>query len=247
MLRVVLVEMGERVLAPFVPSLSENARLCLEKLGVQVRIRSKVQNITQHGVQLEGEFVPTAMVCWAAGVAPQPLATRLGVTPTRRGQIAVESDCSIPNFPEAFVIGDMAAFTPAGSEHPLPGLAPVAMQMGSAVAANIMRSLHDEARVPFKYLDKGIMATVGSSKAVLQFGKIRMTGFFAWWAWIAVHVFYIIGFRNRAMVLSEWGWAYLTRGRGSRVVTQSGSKNLQGLLESSLPAASQPAEAPKTA
>lgn len=219
MLRVVLVEMGPRVLAPFDARLSERAERDLVSLGVEVRTQAQVKKVNPWGIDLAEEFIPTGFVCWAAGVAPRPLGGRLGVACNPRGAVLVQSDCSLPEHPEAFCIGDMAAFVPEGATHPLPGLAPVAMQQASSVAKNIVRTLKGQPRVPFKYFDKGSMATIGRSRAVLQYGNFRMAGFLAWMAWIFVHVYYIIDFRNRALVLSEWFWAYLTQHRGARIIT----------------------------
>ena len=219
MLRVVLVEMGARVLAPFDPRLSARAAKDLASLGVEVRTEAQVKKVSPWGIDLSDEFIPTAFICWAAGVSPRPLGGRLGTPCNARGAVIVQSDCSLPDHPEVFCIGDMAAFTPEGAAHPLPGLAPVALQQAGSVAKNIIRTLKGQPRVPFKYFDKGSMATIGRSRAVLQYGNFRMAGFLAWMAWIFVHVYYIIDFRNRALVLSEWFWAYLTQHRGARIIT----------------------------
>ena len=226
MLRVVLVEMGPRVLAPFDPRLSARAQRDLASLGVEVRVGAQVNKVNPWGIDLVDEFIPTAFVCWAAGVAPRALGGRLGVACNPRGAVIVQDDCSLPEYPEAFCIGDMAAFTPEGAKHPLPGLAPVALQQAGSVAKNIVRSIKGQPRVPFKYFDKGSMATIGRSRAVLQYGNFRMAGFLAWLAWIFVHVYYIIDFRNRALVLSEWFWAYLTQHRGARIITPDKTRSV---------------------
>jgi NADH dehydrogenase len=221
MLRIVLVEMGPRVLAAFEPRLSARAQKDLAQLGVDVRIQGKVTDIAADSITLGDEHIPCSMVCWAAGVMPQRLAKHVGVTPTRRGNIPVTDDCSIDRHRQAFAIGDIASFIPKGQITPLPGVAPVAMQQASSVAANIKRDLRGKDRRPFVYFDKGIMATIGTSRAVLQYGKFRMAGLLAWLAWIFVHIYYIVGFRNRTLVMFNWFWAYLTKRRGARLIIQA--------------------------
>ena len=220
-IRITLVEMGNRLLTPFHESLSARAREDLEKLGVEVRTNAQVIDITEDGVRLQNETIPAAMICWAAGVEPRPLSRHLGVTANARGFIDVNQECAIPGHPEVFVIGDMAAFVPAGGTRPLPGVAPVAMQQAGSVAANIRRTLAGKPRRPFVYFDKGAMATIGTFRAVLQLNNLRMAGPLAWFAWIFVHIFYLIGFRNRALVLFEWFWSYLSQRRGARLITHS--------------------------
>ena len=217
-IRVVLIEMAPRVLTPFHPSLSANALRALQALKVEVRVGVAVENIQAEGVRIAGEFIPASVICWAAGVEPQPLAKRIGAAINSRGQVVVMQDCSLAGHPEVFAVGDIAAFTPAGANAPLPGLAPVAMQQGQSVANNIIRTLKNKPRVPFKYFDKGMMATIGRSRAVAQVGRLRFTGLIAWLAWIVVHVAFLIGFRNRVVVLFDWFWAYATQRRGARVI-----------------------------
>jgi NADH dehydrogenase len=221
MIRVVLVEMGARVLAGFEPRLSAQAAKDLAQLGVEVRTQAGVTKIDATGVTLGDEHICSSVICWAAGVKPRPLASRLGLPVNRRGAVDVQPDCSLGAFKNAFAIGDIATFVPAGKSSPLPGLAPVAMQQAANVAANIQRDLKGQPRKPFVYFDKGIMATIGTSRAVLQYGKFRMSGFLAWMAWIFVHVYYIIGFRNRTLVMFNWFWAYVTKRRGARLIPQS--------------------------
>ncbi len=221
MIRTILVEMGPRLLPAFEPSLSDKARRDLQQLGVEVRLGAAVTKIDATGVTLSDEHVPASVVCWAAGVKPRPLATCLGIATDRRGAIAVQADCSIGTAKNAFAIGDIASFTPAGDSRPLPGVAPVALQQASAVAQNIKRDLKGQARRPFVYFDKGMMATIGTSKAVLQYGKFRMSGLLAWLAWIFVHVYYIVGFRNRTLVLFNWFWAYAFKRRGARLIPEA--------------------------
>lgn len=220
-IRVILIEMAPRVLTPFHASLSAKAQRDLETLGVDVRTGTQVRDIRAEGVQLDAEFIPAAVTVWAAGVEPHSLARKLGITPTKRGQVAVGQDCAIPGHPEAFALGDIAEFIPAGTTTPLPGLAPVAMQQAVTVAANIQRSVAGKEREPFHYLDKGIMATIGTSRAVAQTGKLRFSGLLAWLAWIVVHIYYLIGFRNRLLVMFDWFWCYVTQRRGARVITHA--------------------------
>lgn len=237
--RVILLEAAPSMLLAFHPSLQQNAIDGLGKLGVEVRVNTKVTGITQEGVQLEGDFIPSELTVWAAGVSPQPLTAKVvGATPDKRGYLPVEQDCSLPGHPEAFAIGDIAAFVPKpqGQEvvaaavpgapapkpvRPLPGVAPVAQQQASHVAKMIRYDLSARPRKTFRYFDKGNMATIGKSRAVLEVGKLRMRGFFAWMAWLLVHVFLLIGFRNRVVVMFEWAVNYLSSHRGARLIPKS--------------------------
>lgn len=221
LVRVVLVEMMPSILAPFGEKLAGTARRQLTQMGVEVRTGANVERIGDNVIRIDGEDLICNMVCWTAGVKPQALAERLGVQLDKRGFVPVEQDCSIPGYPNAYVIGDMAAFYPPGAQRPLPGLAPVAMQEASCVARNIVRQLQGKPALPFKYVDKGIMATIGSGKALAKAGKVQLSGFVAWMAWIFVHVFYLIGFRSRSLVLFEWFWAYATHRRGARVIAEA--------------------------
>ncbi len=218
-IRVVLLEMADRVLLPFHPSLSDEARKQLEELGVEVRLGVKVTDVGDHYVEVDGERLPSAMTCWATGVKPVALAAALGA-PLERGRVVVEKDCSLTRDPKVFVLGDMAHFAPEAGGRPLPGVAPVAMQQARFVARAIQRDLRGLQREAFQYRDKGFMATVGRSRAVLEAGKIRMAGFVAWLGWLFVHVIYLVGFRNRLVVTLNWCWSYLTFRRGSRLIAQ---------------------------
>ena len=175
--RVVLVEMADRILMPFEPKLSESARLQLGELGVDVRVGVRVESIDRDGVLVGGEVIRCRTVLWAAGVRPNPLAASLGAARDRAGRIVVEPDCTVPNHREVFVIGDMAALIPAGASAPLPGISPVAIQEGHAAARNILRAKAGMPPEPFRYFDKGFMATIGKARAVAQLGRLRMTGF----------------------------------------------------------------------
>lgn len=217
--RVLLVEGGERVLASFDPSLSERAVLQLSELGVHVRTGTIVERIGDEGVILRsGEVLAASTVVWAAGVACSPLIAALGVDVDRMGRAKVSEDCSLPGHPDVFVIGD-AAHLLGPDQKPLPGVSPVAMQMGRNVAANIDNSLASQPRVPFRYVDKGSMATIGRSRAIAQVGNLKLSGLFAWLAWLLVHIWYLIGFRNRLLVLFDWSWSYFTYRRGARLIT----------------------------
>jgi NADH:ubiquinone reductase (H+-translocating) len=220
--RVVLIEMQDRLLpGGFDQKLAVAAKRQLEQIGVEVRLCSAVQRIDELGIELENEHIPTATVLWTAGVRAEELTGSLGVELDRAGRVQVLPDCSIPAHPEAFAIGDIARFVPEGSDQPLPGIAPVAMQQGRHVAAVITAVIQGDDRPPFRYRDKGIMATVGRSRAVVQSGggRLKMSGFFAWVVWIFIHIWYLIGFRNRVSVLLNWAWNYVTYGQGARLIT----------------------------
>jgi NADH:ubiquinone reductase (H+-translocating) len=217
--RVVLVEMADRILTPFDPPLSEKARAQLEELGVDVRTGVRVEAIDAGSVRVGGETLHAGTVLWGAGVRPNPLTAALGVPLDRAGRVVVGPDCAVPGHPELFVVGDMAAFTPEGAAAPLPGISPVAMQQARLVAHNILDELAGLPRRPFKYFDKGFMATIGRARAVAQLGRLRMSGLIAWLAWVFVHLWYLVGFRNRLSVFTSWIWAYVVSRHGARVIT----------------------------
>ncbi len=217
-LKVVLIEAAPRILTAFDPPLSDKARAQLNELGVEVRSGVRVENVDAAGVRVGGQLIPAATVLWGAGVRPNPLAKALGVPLDRGGRVIVERDCSIPGHPEAFVVGDMAALTPDGAKAPLPGISPVAIQEGRATARNILATVHGEPRAPFHYLDKGFMATIGRARAVAQIRKLRLSGLVAWLAWALVHLWYLVGFRNRLVVFLNWIWAYVISNHGARIV-----------------------------
>lgn len=219
--QVILLEMANRVLTPFHEKLSEDAKKMLEELRVDVRLGAKVLDVREDGVETDQGFLPASTVCWATGVKPEPLASRLGVPLDRRGAILVEQDCSIAGHPQVFALGDIASFVPEGSDRPLPGLAPVALQQARFVGRLIRAELAGKARTRFSYRDKGIMATIGRSRAVAQSGPLRMRGFIAWLAWLFVHILYLTGFRNRVMVVFNWVWSYLTFKRGARLLVDA--------------------------
>ena len=216
--RIVLLEGGARILSAFPESLSHRAEEALRRIGVEVRTSAVVTRVTADAVWLGGEQIRARTVLWAAGVAAAPLARTLGVPLDRSGRVAVAPDLSIPGFPEAFVIGDMCVFRDQ-SGAALPGVAPVAIQQGRAVADNALRRLSGQPTRPFRYRDRGSMATIGRAAAVAVVGRFQLSGAVAWLAWLLVHIAFLIGFRNRFLVLFEWAWAYVSWQRGARLIT----------------------------
>jgi phosphatidylglycerophosphatase A len=197
----------------------------LEKLGVEVRASALVTGINPGEVWVGNEKIPAAVVLWAAGVAASPLGKKLGVPTDRAGRVPVNGDLSLPQHPEVFVIGDLATLKDKQG-NPLPGVAPVAIQEGRAVAKTIAGDLQNAPRKDFHYVDKGSLATIGRAAAIAQFGKLHVSGYFAWLAWLFVHVLFLIGFRNRLIVMLQWAWSYLTYERGARLIT--GDSTLPG-------------------
>jgi NADH dehydrogenase len=214
--RVVLVEGMDRVLPPYPPDLSERARVQLERMGVTVWLGRKVTGIDAHGVQLGGDRLEAKTVVWCAGVAGSPLGATLGTPLARGGRVIAEPDLSVPGHPEVQVVGDLA-FLP-DHQPPVPGVAPAAKQMGRHAARNIVAALAGRPARPFRYRDYGQLATIGRSSAVAMFGKVRIWGWLAWVAWLTAHIYFLIGFRNRLVVLIDWAWAYWTFERAARVV-----------------------------
>lgn len=211
---VYLVEGTDHVLPLYPESLSKSARRQLESLGVEVITGALVEEIDEGGVGLSnGERIQAGTVLWAAGVQASGLGQTLGAEIDRTGRVVVERDLTIPGHPEVFVTGDLAAV------EEVPGVAPAAMQMGKFAARTIKADLAGHQRASFHYRNKGALATIGRARAVADFGRIRFGGFFAWLAWLAIHVFYLIGFRNRFFVLAGWAWHYLSFKRGARIIT----------------------------
>lgn len=215
--RVILVHSGDRLLPSFAESLSRKAREQLERIGVEVRLNARVTNVDGEGVLIGDEQIPARTVIWAAGVVASPLAARLGAPIDRAGRVLVEPDLSISGHPEVFAIGDMAARSQDG--RPVFGLAPAAIQAGRATAENIQRAMAGHDRVPFRYVHKGSLATIGRRAAVAEFGWFKVSGLLAWLVWALVHVLSIVGFRNRASVILQWTWSYITYQRGVRLIT----------------------------
>lgn len=217
--RVILLEGGPRILTAFDEELSNRAVDQLKELGVEVHVSTRVTRLDERGVEIGNERIDAGTVLWGAGVRASPLAKTLGVELDPQGRVKVGPDLRIPGHPEAYVIGDMAHVEVDGSL--VPGVSPAAMQMGKAAAQSILKSLAGEQLQPFRYNDKGIMATIGRSRAIAQIKKMRISGFLAWLAWLLVHIVFLIGFRNRVAVLLEWAWSYFTYKRGSRLITET--------------------------
>jgi NADH dehydrogenase len=217
--RIVLVEAGPRVLPPFPEDLARKAEAALTRLGVSVRCAQAVTQVDAFGVTLGAERIEARTVLWAAGVAASPLSRTLSVELDRAGRVRVDPDLSIPGHPEAFVIGDLASLRDDKTGKAVPGVAPAAMQEGRHAADMVLRRIAGKPTLPFHYVDKGNLATIGKAAAVADFGFIRLSGFIAWLLWIVVHIAFLIGFRNRAIVLFEWAWAYFTSQRGARLIT----------------------------
>jgi NADH dehydrogenase len=227
--RVVLIDAGARLLSAFPGDLSESATIQLRELGVEVRRDTRVTKVDARGInvaeigpdgrvreQHAQERIDAGVVVWAAGVQATSLTKSLGVPLDSNGRVMVGRDLSIPGHAEAFAIGDMSHFEQSGK--PLPSLSPVAMQSARAVARSIKRTLAKKSRIDFHYRDKGTMATIGRSRAIAQAGRIHLSGFVAWLAWLMVHIWFLIGFRNRIVVMLNWMWSYFTYGRGARLI-----------------------------
>ena len=215
--RVLLVEAGPRLLPLFPESLSNAAKRDLEKLGVEVRLGTPVTNIDGESVTIGTERIQTRTVFWAAGNIASPLGKMLDAEVDRAGRVRVAPDLSVPAHPEIFVVGDLC-YIERSPGKPVPAVAPTANQTGRHAARMIRRTLEGKERTPFKYFHKGDLATIGRHKAVAGFGKLRFTGYFAWWLWLFVHLMYLVGFRNRLTVLVQWAYAYFTFGRGVRLI-----------------------------
>jgi len=216
--RVILIEAGPRILPMFSERLASRAVRDLESLGVQVWTQSLVTSVSSEGIQIGKERVEARTTLWAAGVEASSLNRTLDGELDRQGRIHVESDLSLPGNPEVFIAGDQANVS-GPEDMPLPGIAPVAMQQGAYLARRIRDAERGRGNhLPFTYVDKGQMATIGRRRAVLQSGRLELAGFSAWLAWLIVHVYYLVGFKNRAFVVLQWGWAYLTFRRGARLI-----------------------------
>ena len=230
--RILLLEGGPRVLPAYSEDLSRKAQEQLKHLGVDVSTSHIVTRVEPGAVWVGDNRIPASVILWAAGVAASPLGQKLGVPIDRAGRVIVQPDLSIPGHPEVFVIGDLASLQ---DEHGkmLPGVAPVAIQQGKWVARTIARDLEHQPRRNFHYNDKGSLATIGRAAGVAQFPGFNLSGYFAWLAWLFVHIFFLIGFRNRLIVMIQWAWSYLTYERGARLIT--GSNELPGWTEAKRP------------
>ena len=216
--RILLVEGLPQILPSYPPALAERARCQLVRLGVEVRTGARVTAIDAQGVALGDERIDAKTVIWAAGVQASPLARALGVPLDRVGRVLVNRDLTVPGHPEIFVIGDLAALEQDGAL--IPGVSPAAMQEGRHAAENIGRALRGQPALSFRYWDRGSFATIGRGAAVGQvFGGLRLSGFVAWLAWVVIHIIFLIGFRNRLLVMVNWIYSYVTLQRGSRLIT----------------------------
>jgi NADH dehydrogenase len=216
--RIFLVEAAPRLLTPFDPRLSAAAKRSLEQLGVEVRLNSGVTSADCGGVSLGDERIEARTIMWAAGVMASPAGRWLGAKTDRAGRVIVNQDLSVPDHPDVFVIGD-AAHALGANGAPLPGVAPVAKQQGAHVARLIELGLQGRSVAPFRYRDFGSLATIGRKRAVVELGSLRLSGFLAWLLWSVAHIYFLIGFRNRAVVAMNWAWNYLTFQRGTRLIT----------------------------
>lgn len=216
--KIILIEGMNRILQSFDEDLSVKAQITLEKLGVEVRVNSMVAEVNENGVAVGDEFIEASNIIWAAGNKVSPLINSLKTETDRNGRVIVEQDCSLPGDPDVFVIGDASLFNENGK--PLPGVAPVAMQQGRYVANLLKKSIPKEQRKPFRYFDKGNLATIGRAKAVLQIGNFKISGFFAWLVWALVHIAFLVNFRKRYRVMTEWIWYYMTFKNGIRLITK---------------------------
>ena len=219
--KVILLDASDRVLPALAPELSDKAKLQLEELGVEVHTGVRVNNIDADGVHTDKSLLRAGTVLWAAGVQASPLGKCLGER-DRAGRVFVGPELTLPSHPEVFVIGDLAGVKQGDAF--VPGVAPAAIQMGRHAGANIKRALKGEPARPFAYVDKGLLATIGRSRAVAQIGRWRFGGWLAWMMWLLIHVFFLIGFRNRLAVMMDWVWAYITFQRSARIIMEERPK-----------------------
>lgn len=218
--RVILVEGDKRVLSSYPEDLSASALKQLQELGVEVITGTHAQNLTDKGLEVAGKFIPCRVKIWAAGNVASFVGKTLGVPVDRAGRVIVQNDLTVPGHPEVQVIGDLANFV-AKNGKPLPGVSPVAIQQGRHAAQNVLEMIAGRKPLPFRYWDKGSMATIGRNRAVADLNFVHFSGFLAWLAWLFVHIIYLVGFRNRLAVLFQWGWAYITFNKGARLITRN--------------------------
>jgi NADH dehydrogenase len=223
--RIILIEGAPRLLPPYPPDLSAASEQDLRRLGVEVRTNALVTRLTPEAAYVGEEAIPTRTVLWAAGVAASTIGRDLGAPLDRSGRVLVNSDLSAPGHPEVYVVGDLAAVQSGGK--PVPGVAPAAMQQGKHAARNIVRSIQGQPPRPFHYWNRGNLATIGRGAAVADFGRLHLDGLFAWLAWLTVHLFFLIGFENRVLVLLQWAYAYVTYERGARLITRGWPERLR--------------------
>jgi NADH:quinone reductase (non-electrogenic) len=215
--RILLLEGGPTILSTFPEKLRRKARESLERLGIEVRTNAVVTMVDAEGVMVGDERIAAQTVLWAAGVAASPLARSLGAPLDRVGRVLTEPTLAVPGHPEIFVVGDLVSMQQDG--RPLPGVAQVAMQGGAQAAKNILLAIRGEPLQPFRYRDHGNVAVIGRGSAVVDIGPVKASGFLAWVFWLFLHIFWLIGFRNRLAVLVEWAWSYVTMQRGVRLIT----------------------------
>ena len=214
--RILLVEAGPRVLSSFTDRLADKARKQLERLGVEVRTGNAVTEIGADYLVFGGQRVAARTILWAAGVAASPLGKQLGAELDRAGRVRVQPDLSLAAHPEIFVAGDLASIEQDGK--PVPGVAPAAKQMGACVAHNILARIAGDKARPFRYTDFGALATLGRHSAIAQLPRLQFSGLLAWWFWLVLHIYFLIGFRSRLIVLINWAWAYFSYARGARII-----------------------------
>lgn len=216
--RIILLEAQSSILTSYDRNLQQRAIKDIERMGISIILETMVTGVDEHGVQTANGFIESSNIIWAAGNAASPLLQTLDVETDRAGRVTVEQDLSLPGYPDVFVIGDAARFVePSGRE--LPGIAPVALQQGRHVGKMLKRLLKNGERPAFQYYDKGQMATIGRARAIVEMGGLRLSGFLAWLMWSFIHIFYVIGFRNRFRVMAEWIWYYITFKGGFRLIT----------------------------
>ncbi len=233
MARILLVEAAPRLLNAFPQSLADDAERDLKRLGVEVRLGQAVQEVNDEGVMIAGERISAKTVLWAAGVTASPAGRWLGAETDRAGRVLVQPDLSIPGHPEIMVVGDTAHLEEGGKL--LPGVAPVAMQQGTYAGKRVLRLLRGQQAKPFRYVDKGNLAIIGRRAAIADFGWLRLHGFVAFVVWAVVHIFYLINFRNRLLVMTQWAWAYLTAQRGARLITQTEPVSVEQTAKARVP------------
>jgi NADH dehydrogenase len=224
--RILLIEAGPRVLATFTEQLSDKARQQLARLGVEVHTGKPVTDIGDGYFVFGDQRIAARTILWAAGVAASPLGKQLGAEIDRAGRVRVSPDLSLPAHPEIFVAGDLASLEQQGK--PVPGVAPAAKQMGAQAARNILARIAGRATTPFHYTDFGALATIGRHSAIAQLPNLRFSGALAWWFWLVLHIYFLIGFRSRLIVLINWAWAYFTYARGARIILGSEPENAHG-------------------
>jgi len=220
--KVILVQSGDRILPDYPKDLSDSALKQLKNMNIEVRLGKRVTGINEHGVQVGDEFIPAKTVVWGAGVQASPLGKKLGADTDKGGRVVVNADCSVPGHDNIFVIGDLAHYE-HGSKEPLPGIAPVAIQQGVYMAKRIGQLLENPKAeaLPFVYDDRGMLATIGRNSAVGIAKGVHVKGFIAWLMWLLIHIYFLIGFENRLMVMMTWAYSYLSYNRSARLITHA--------------------------